>query len=42
MYKVLINNTYLTSFDTIEEAIEYIKECELDDFVNYYTIEYNN
>lgn len=38
MYIVLINNTYLTSFDTIEEAEEYVEECEYDDLVNYYKI----
>ena len=38
MYIILINNTYLTSFDTIEEAEEYVEECEYDDLVNYYKI----
>ena len=38
MYIVLINNTYLISFDTIEEAEEYVEECEYDDLVNYYKI----
>ena len=38
MFTVTINNTYLTSFDTLEEAKEYVEECEYDDPVNYYNI----
>ena len=38
MYIVLINNTYLISFNTIEEAEEYVEEYEYDDLVNYYKI----
>ena len=38
MYIVLINNIYLTSFNTIEEAKEYVEEYEYDDLINYYKI----
>ena len=38
MFIVTINNTYLTSFDNLEEAKEYVQEYEYDDFVNYYNI----